>query len=305
VGLQGKDHILRAFHKADLILSVGYDLVEYAPDFWNPNRDKTIIHMDFDPAEIDEAYPVTVDICSDVADGLWQMNEELNNQYEGKLPLFDIDDMKELRDTIWADLTEEKDDLSFPMKPQRVLNDIRTILGDNDIMLSDVGAHKMWISRYYQCQEANTCLISNGFCTMGFALPGAMGAKYAQPDSKVVAVCGDAGFLMNVQDLETAVRKKIPFVVIVWLDGEYGLIKWKQQNHFDGKHSDLAFNNPDMEMLAKAFGMYGKQITSAEEFAPTLREALAQDGPALIAVPIDYAENMKLSARLGEIELQI
>ena len=120
-----------------------------------------------------------------------------------------------------------------------------------------------------------------------------------------MAVCGDAGFLMNVQDLETAVRMKIPFVCIVWLDGEYGLIKWKQQNHFDGKHSELAFGNPDMEMLAKAFGMWGKHVKSAEDFAPTLAEALAQDGPALISVDIDYAENLKMSARLGEIDVPI
>ena len=305
IGLQGNDHILRAFAKADLVISVGYDLVEYAPSFWNPKGDKTIVHVDFEPAEIDESYPVTVDICADVADALWQINERLNVAFEGLLPLHDIAEVAPLRETIWADLTAEKDDLSFPMKPQRILNDLRAALRAEDILLSDVGAHKMWVARYYQCQEENTCLISNGFCSMGFALPGAIGAKFACPESKVVAVCGDAGFLMNVQDLETAARLKVPFVIVVWLDGEYGLIKWKQQNHYDGRHSDLTFNNPDMELLAQAFGIWGRTITAAKDFRPALDEALAQEGPAILAVEVDYTENRKLTKRLGEIELHL
>ena len=191
------------------------------------------------------------------------------------------------------------------MKPQRMIADIRKVLGGSDILLSDVGAHKMWISRYYQCYEENTCLISNGFCSMGFALPGAIGATYAHPEVNVVAVCGDAGFLMNVQDLETAVREKRKLVCIVWLDGEYGLIKWKQQTHYDGRHSPLAFNNPDFELLARSFGMWGRHVRAAGDFMPVLSEALAQDGPALISVEVDYAENQKLTRRLGEIELPI
>ena len=305
IGLQGKDHVLKAFAEADLVISVGYDLVEYAPSFWNAKRDKTIIHIDFEPAEIDASYPVTVDIVSDIADALWQINEELNELYEGQLPLFDIARWHDLRETIRSDLNSHNHDDAFPVKPQRLLGEIRSALGPSDILLSDVGAHKMWISRYYQCVDPNTCLISNGFCSMGFALPGAIGAKYAQPDSKVVAVCGDAGFLMNVQDLETAVRKKIPFVCVVWLDGEYGLIKWKQQNQFDGRHSELSFTNPDMELLAKSFGMWGKHARSADEFASALQEALEVDGPALLAVDVDYGENRKLTERLGEIDLPI
>ncbi len=305
IGLQGKDHVLKAFAEADLVISVGYDLVEYAPSFWNAKRDKKIVHIDFEPAEIDEAYPVTVDLQADVADALWHLNEELNARFEGSLPLFDIARWAGLRETIRADLNAENADTAYPMKPQRIISDIRKALGDHDIVLSDVGAHKMWISRYYQCIEPNTCLISNGFCSMGFALPGAIGAKYANPDSKVVAVCGDAGFLMNVQDLETAVRRNIPFVCIVWLDGEYGLIKWKQQNQFGGRHSDLAFDNPDIEKLAAAFGMWGRHVRSCAAFPDALAEALAHDGPALIAVDVDYRENRKLTERLGEIDLPI
>jgi acetolactate synthase I/II/III large subunit len=301
IGLQGRDHINFAIDEADTIITVGYDLVEYAPEFWNRGKKKKIIHIDFDPAEIDNAYIVDVDIAGDVADALWQINEELHARFKKSLPFFDIDKKQKLRNTIDADLTAEADDKGFPMKPQRVLNDLRKALGPSDILLSDVGAHKMWVARYYQCFEPNTCLISNGFCSMGFALPGAIGAKVAHPERRVVAVCGDAGFLMNVQDLETAVRYKLNFVCIVWVDGEYGLIKWKQQNHFNGRHSELAFNNPDFELLAKSFGMWGKTLRKAGELQPALKEAFRQKTPALIAIPIDYSENRKLTKRLGDL----
>ncbi len=304
MGLQGRDYINLAMDEADLVIAAGYDLVEYSPEFWN-HGEKKIIHIDFDPAEIDDAFPVTVDIASDVADALWQINEQLNVRFGDKLPLFDIKQRAKLRSAILDDFGQEKDDKGFPMKPQRILWDVRQALGPADILLSDVGAHKMWISRYYQCEDANTCLISNGFCTMGFALPGAIGAKFAHPDRKVMAICGDAGFLMNVQELETAVRLKVPLVCMVWCDGEYGLIKWKQQNQFNGRHSDLAFTNPDFELLAKSFGMWGRAVTGPGQLAGVLEEALAQDGPALIGVPVDYGENTKLTKRLGNIALAI
>ncbi|MBO04271.1 MAG: acetolactate synthase large subunit [Chloroflexi bacterium] len=307
MGLQGRDYINVAMDEADLIIAVGYDLVEYAPEFFNRNADKKIIHIDFWPAEIDHFYNVELDIVSDVADALWQINEELNIRFEdeGKLPLFNISDRQKLREAILDDFAMEKDDKSFPMKPQKILWDARDALAPGDILLSDVGAHKMWISRYYQCDEANTCLISNGFCSMGFALPGAMGAKFAHPDRNVLAINGDAGFLMNVQDIETLARYKLGVTIMVWCDGEYGLIKWKQQNSFDGRHSQLAFNNPDFNHLAKAFGIWGKSIESADELKPAIEESFQQEGPALIAVPVDYSENMKMTQRLGNLNFSI
>jgi len=305
IGMQGKDHIIEAFHRADTIITIGYDLVEYAPSFWNKGKAKQIIHIDFEPAEIDRDYPVAVDITADIADALWHLNEGLNDRFEDRLPFFDIQSQATLRETIRADLFAEENDLSFPMKPQRILTDVRKALSPGDILLSDVGAHKMWIARYYQCYEPNCCLISNGFCTMGFALPGAMGATFAHPDKRVVAICGDGGFLMNVQDLETLVRYNADVVCIVWVDGGYGLIEWKQSNQFDGRHSDLAFNNPDFELLAKAFGIWGKEVQAAEDFAPALDEALAHKGPALLAVKVDYEENRKLTKRLGDLEFTL
>jgi len=305
LGLQGRDHVIKAFADSDVVITVGYDLVEYSPEFWNVGRNHKIVHVDFEPAEIDQFYPVEVDVVSDLADGLWQINEEINRRHGEILPLFDIGKWAPLRQTIVEDLAAEKDDDSFPMKPQRIINDVRAFMGDDDILLSDVGAHKMWIARYYQCQEANTCLISNGFCTIGFAMPGALGAKMAFPDRKVMSISGDAGFLMNVQDLETAARLGLNTVNMVWLDGEYGLIKWKQQNHFDGKHSDLQFNNPDFELLAQAFGIWGRVLDGPGQVKGALEDAFAQDTPALIAVPVDYSENQKHTKRLGDIDVSI
>jgi len=307
MGLGSGDYNNLAFDDADLVISCGYDLVEYAPAAWNrSNKDtKKIIHIDFWPAEVDRDYPPTVEIVGDLADALCQMNEAVNNRFAGNLPVFDIAMRKDLRDTMATDFAAEKDDAGFPVKPQRILWDVRQFMGPDDILLSDVGAHKMWISRYYQCQEPNTCLISNGFCTMGFAMPGSIGAKMAYPHRKVLSISGDAGFMMNVQELETAVRKKLNIVAMVWVDGEYGLIKWKQQAGFQGKHSDLQFNNPDFAALAKSFGMWGAVVDSADGIRPALEEAFRQEGPALIAVPVDYAENMRLTERLGNVQVQI
>ena len=301
MGLQSKDHINHALDNCDVVITVGYDLVEYSPAFWNAAMDKAIVHIDFQPAEVDIHYTVAVDVAGDIADALWQLNMELERNHGGDLPIYDIDRWLKLRQTILDDFAMEKSDVSWPMKPQKILWDVREFLGAEDYLLSDVGAHKMWISRYYQCLTPNTCLISNGFCSMGFALPGAIGAKLACPDRKVLAICGDAGFLMNVQDLETAVRLQLNVVYMVWDDGEYGLIKWKQQNHFGGRHSKLDFGNPDWELLARAFGMWGKTLKNGEELRPALEEAFAQPGPALIAVPVDYRENVKLTERLGKM----
>ena len=307
MGLGSGDYNNLAFDDADLVISCGYDLVEYAPSAWNrTNKDtKKIIHIDFWPAEVDRDYPPTVEIVGDLADALWQLNEAVNQRFAGNLPVFDINMRKDLRETMRTDFAAEKDDAGFPVKPQRILWDVREFMGPGDILLSDVGAHKMWISRYYQCEEPNTCLISNGFCTMGFAMPGSIGAKMAFPDRKVLSISGDAGFMMNVQELETAVRKKLNVVAMVWTDGEYGLIKWKQQVGFQGRHSDLQFNNPDFAALAKSFGMWGVELDSADGIRPALEEAFRQEGPALIAVPVDYAENMRLTERLGNVQIQI
>jgi len=304
IGLQARDYANRAMEAADVVIVVGYDLVEYAPERWNPGMDKKIVHIDFLPAEVDSYYTVAAEVVGDIADALWQINVALEKDYDDRLPLNDIDKWQKLRTQIQNDHACEKDDTGFPIKPQKILWDVRAFMGPKDIVLSDVGAHKMWISRYYPAEEPNTVLISNGFCSMGFALPGAIGAKIACPEQRVLAICGDAGFLMNVQDLETAVRLKLNVVIMVWADGAYGLIEWKQQNEF-GKHFNLEFGNPDWELLAKAFGCYGRTIRKAGELPEVLKEAFSQPGPALIGVPVDYAENLKLTAKMGSIVMNV
>ena len=304
IGLGSGDYNNLAIDESDLVIAIGYDLVEYSPSAWNriEKGQKNVIHIDYTPAEVDRNYLPNVEIISDLAGALYQLNKALIEKVgEKDLPLFDIKSREKARTTMLNHLNQDNDDQSFPMKPQRVLSDVRKVMDGNDIVLSDVGAHKMWVAREYNCTEPNTCLISNGFCTMGFALPGSMGAKMVFPERKILSINGDAGFFMNVQDLETAVREKLNVVAVVWLDGEYGLIKWKQQIQFDGDHSNLTFDNPDFGVLAKSLNMWGIQINSADEFLPALKEAFKQKGPAIIGVPVDYSENMRLTKHLGKV----
>jgi acetolactate synthase-1/2/3 large subunit len=187
------------------------------------------------------------------------------------------------------------------MAPARIVHDVRAVMDREDIVLCDTGAAKMWMARLYPTYEPNTCLISNGLATMAFALPGAIAAKMVHPERKVLAVMGDGAFLMSAAELETAVRERVPIVVLVWVDGGYGLIGWKQDLHF-GRRESVAFGNPDFMTFAASFGAEGHAITSADELLPTLRTALERDVVSVIACPVDYAENALLVERLGELE---
>ena len=299
IGLQARDHVSCAIDASDVVITLGYDLVEYHPRLWNPSGDKRIVHIDFLPAEIDEHYHVDVEVTGDLAHTLWMLNQRVGGQRLA------VAQHAEIRQRMLSDFAEYKDDCGAgPIKPQKVLWDAREVMGPHDILLSDVGAHKMWIARYYHCDEPNTCLISNGFCSMGFALPGAIGAKIAHPERNVLAICGDGGFMMNVQDLETARRLGTNIVVLIWEDHGYGLIAWKQDNQF-GQHTPLSFNNPDFVKLAEAFDCRGVRVDSAEALAPALTEAFAADRPTVIVLPIDYRENAYLSQRLGQIACAI
>ncbi len=298
IGLGSKDIPTLAIDEADLVITLGFDMVEYHPRLWNPRRDKTIIHADFLPAEIDEHYHPEVELVGDLAHTLWMLNERLRAR---GVPKFDT----EVRDKVRARMQKElaahaNDETEGSIRPQKMLWDVRQALGPHDILLSDVGAHKMWIARHYQCHEPNTCLIPNGFCSMGFALPGAIAASMVHPDRRVLGIAGDAGFLMNVQEMETAKRLGVKLTMLVWEDHAYGLIAWKQQGEF-GKHTDLAFDNPDWMQLSRAFGWNGHIVDTSADFAPTLAKALDEEGPSLIVAPVDYRENMLLTERLGEL----
>lgn len=302
IGLQSKDIVTCALDAADLVITLGYDMVEYNPILWNTKQEKHIIHIDFLPAEIDEHYHPELEGIGDLAHALWMLNERFD---KAPAPEFDFTQQLSTREQMSAELSKYKNDKTTgSIKPQKALWDVRQVMGPNDILLSDVGAHKMWIARHYQCHEPNTCLIPNGYCSMGFALPGAIAASLVYPNNRILAICGDGGFLMNVQEMETAKRLNSNIVVMVWEDKEYGLISWKQENHF-GTHTDLAFNNPDWLQLAKAFSWHGHHITNSENLLGALEVAFQEQGPSLICIPIDYSENLKLTKRLGNIACPI
>ncbi len=306
VGLQARDHVLTGFDRADLVICVGYDLVEYAPAQWNPEGKKRIIHIDTQPAEVDAAYRPEVELIGDIEGSLRRLltavlplgisGRDAGERHEAKETLVNAD----LRTALLEDLLACENDQGYPIKPQRALYELRRALGPEDIVVSDVGAHKIWVARLYQAYEPNTVIISNGFAAMGISVPGAIAAKLVHPDRKVVALCGDGGFLMNSQELETAKRIGANIVVVVWRDDGYGLIDWKQRTEF-GKPFGVEFGNPDFVAYAQSFGIAGFRPTSADDLYPTLMKALEVDGPALVEVPIDYRENLRLTEHLGAL----
>ena len=297
IGLGAKDHVACAIDAADLVISLGFDMVEYHPRLWNPKGDKKIVHADFLPAEIDECYRPQLELVGDLANILRRLNERAQGRIEHRPD----SQQAAVRRDMAADFAEHAEDRTTgSIRPQKALWDARQVMGPSDILLSDVGAHKMWIARHYQCHEPNTCLIPNGFCSMGFALPGAIAAHMVHPERRVLAISGDAGFLMNVQEMETARRLNCNFVAMVWEDKAYGLIAWKQQGEF-GRHTELSFGNPDWLKLADSFGWNGYRVDAAEDLQGCLEQAFETAGPSLVVIPIDYRENMLLNEKLGEI----
>ena len=294
IGFMVRDYANFGFDRSDVVVAVGYDIVEYAPARWNPLGDKRIIHVHRSVAEVDANYPLEVGLQGSIGEALDAIGEET----PARPTMTDAPPVKDL-------LREEWDrgaaDDSFPMAPARIVHDVREAMGRHDIVLCDTGAAKMWMARLYPTYEPNTCLLSNGLATMAFALPGAIAARLVRRDRKVLAVVGDGAFLMSAAEIETAVRERVPLVVLVWVDGGYGLIGWKQDLHF-GRRSAVSFGNPDFEQLAASYGATGHQIREAGELLPTLRTALASDGVTVIACPVDYAENALLVERLGELE---
>lgn len=298
IGLQAKDVVACAIDASDMVITLGYDMVEYHPRLWNADGEKTIIHADFLPTEIDAHYHPEKEIVGDLAHTLWMLNERVDAA--GGLR-FDMSQQAAVRREMAEELAEHReDDTEGSIRPQKALWDVREAMQPDDILLSDVGAHKMWIARHYQCHEPNTCLIPNGFCSMGFALPGAIAAYLVHPDRRILAICGDAGFMMNVQEMETARRLNADIVVMVWEDHSYGLIAWKQTNEF-GHHTDLSFCNPDWVQLAQAFGWNGHRVENSRDLAGVLKDAFEEAGPSLVVIPIDYRENALLTERLGDI----
>ncbi|HCF30643.1 MAG TPA: acetolactate synthase large subunit, partial [Cyanobacteria bacterium UBA11049] len=293
VGLQLRDYISCAFDNTDLVIAIGYDLIEYSPKRWNPEGKIPIIHVGLNPAEIDSSYIPIAEVLGDISDSLDEILKRADRQ--GKPDPFALELVTDIR----ADYEQYANDDGFPIKPQKLIYDLRQVMGPEDIVISDVGAHKMWIARHYHCDRPNTCLISNGFAAMGIAIPGAIAAKLVHPERKVVAATGDGGFMMNSQELETALRVGHPFVTLIFNDGGYGLIEWKQQNQF-GESSFVRFGNPDFVKLAESMGLKGYRVESTADFIPTLKTALAQDVPTVIDCPVDYRENYRFTQKAGD-----
>ncbi|MBE9251393.1 acetolactate synthase large subunit [Dolichospermum sp. LEGE 00240] len=300
VGLQQRDFITCGFDNTDLVIAIGYDLIEFSPKKWNPEGTIPIIHIAATSSEIDSSYIPQVETVGDISDSL---NEILKlAERHNKPNPYSIS----LRANIRADYEEYAKDDEFPMKPQKLIYDLRQVMGPDDIVISDVGAHKMWIARHYHCHSPNTCIISNGFAAMGIAIPGALAAKLVHPDRKVVAATGDGGFMMNCQELETALRVGTPFVTLIFNDGGYGLIEWKQENQFGpGNSSFVHFGNPDFVKFAESMGLKGYRVESVADFIPLLKEALAQDVPAVIDCRVDYRENRRFTKKAGELNCQV
>ncbi|MFW2487197.1 acetolactate synthase large subunit [Clostridium chromiireducens] len=293
IGIPQKDYVNKVIENADLVIAVGYDIVEYAPAKWNPNGSIEIIHIDSSQAHINKLYQPKVEVVGDISDSLLKVALRTSRKNEPVCALG-------IKEEIEKEHESYSGDLSFPMKPQKILNDVRKVMGPDDIIVSDVGAHKMWIARHYNCYKPNTCIISNGFATMGIGVPGAIAAKLINPDKKVLTITGDGGFMMNSQEIETAIRIGTPFVTLVFNDNNYGLIKWKQEEQY-GKSCYVEFTNPDFVKLAEGMNAKGYRIEKAEDLIPTLEEAFKQTVPVIIDCPVDYDENLRLTERLKKI----
>ena len=306
IGIREADHASIAMGEADLVIAIGYDLVEYSPKHWNGSLDKKIIHIDFTPAESDTYYPPTIEIAADIEYTMYAILEEIERirkqdgteeekQRQYRIPHSDPPELFKTikREIVWR-LERYKNDFSYPIKPEKLVLDVRDALDESDIVISDVGVHKLWIAKIYNTYTPNTCIVPNGFCSMGFALPAAIAAQLVDPSHKIVVMCGDGGFLMNVQEIETAVRLRLPIIVIVWCDYDYGMISLKQIYEF-GRSAFTKFNNPNFVKLAESFGAIGYNVRSTEEFSKVLEKAkVSKSSPVIISIDVDYSRNRLL-----------
>lgn len=293
VGIPQRDYQNVILDNADLVLSVGYDLVEFTPSKWNKSGRHTIVHIDSTASHIHRLYQPAVQVVGDISSSLLELSEACSRKAEPE-------EAFRIKAAMVKEFESYAHDDSFPLKPQRILNDVRRVMGREDIVICDVGAHKMWVARQYGCYEPNTCLISNGFATMGIGLPGAIAAKLIHPDRKILTITGDGGFLMNCQEMETAFRIGTPIVVLIFHDDSYGLIKWKEMDRFD-RDFFVDFGNPDFVKFAESMHAKGYRIEKTEDLLPTLEEAFRQEVPVIIDCPVDYRENTKLSQHLKEL----
>lgn len=282
--LSDGDFVHKAIDAADLILNIGHDVVEKPPFFMKENGQK-VIHINFSPAQVDPVYFPQLEVVGDIANSLWQIKEAMSAQSH-----WDFSRFHQVKQAEKEHLPDGADDVRFPIYPQRMVADIRKAMPEDGIIALDNGVYKIWFARNYPAFTPNTVLLDNALATMGAGLPSAMAAKLVYPNRPVVSICGDGGFMMNSQELETAVRLKLNLIVIVLRDDAYGMIKWKQA-HMELPNYGLDYGNPDFVKYAQSYGAQGHRVESSEAFLPMLQKLLVTPGVHLIDLPIDYSEN--------------
>lgn len=284
--LSERDYVHRAIDRADLIISIGHDTVEKPPFFMGPNG-PSVLHVGYLPATVEEVFFPNAELVGDVGPSLTLLADRL----EGKLP--NAGALLPLREEILSHIADRAEESRYPLTPQRIVHDVRQVMPEDGIVCLDNGMYKIWFARNYRTRIANTLLLDNALATMGAGLPSAMMAALLYPQRRVLAVCGDGGFMMNSQELETAARLKLNLVVLILQDNAYGMIRWKQA--VDGfADFGLTFNNPNFVTYANAYGIKGSRVESANDLAPVLEAAFTGGGVHLVSVPVDYSENVRV-----------
>lgn len=285
--LSDHDFVHRAIDAADCIINIGHDVIEKPPFFMREDG-RTVIHVNYAGAEVDPVYFPQIEVVGDIANAVWQLTEALEPQ-----PHWDFSFFERVRRAMLEQLSQGADDPRFPLRSQRLVADVSRALGPEDIVSLDNGLYKLWFARHYRCHCPNTLLLDNALATMGAGLPSAIAARMVHPDRKVLAVCGDGGFMMNSQELETALRLELDLTVLVLRDDAYGMIKWKQA-HEEYPAFGMDYGNPDFVKYAESYGARGHRVAAADELLPLLRQALDAPGVDVIDVPIDYGEDDRL-----------
>lgn len=299
--LSQNDFLHCAIDRADLIINVGHDVVEKPPFFMKHGEARKVIHINFYGAKVDNIYFPDLEVVGDLANAVWQLTEKVKHKRMNHGNEY----FEKIKKKIDEHVSAFQADSRFPLLPERVVADVRASLPEDGILTLDNGMYKLWFARNYKAYEPNTLLLDNALATMGAGFPSSMAAKLLYPEKKVVTVCGDGGFMMNSQELETAIRMQLDLVIVILNDSGYGMIKWKQE----GMHMEnfgLEFGNPDFVKYAEAYGASGYRVGSADEFAVLLEECLKKKGVHVIEVPVDYSENhQKLSLELKEKSCEI
>jgi acetolactate synthase-1/2/3 large subunit len=291
--LSENDTLHEAVSCADVIINVGHDVVEKPPFFMHASGPE-VIHVNYSPAQVDPVYFPRLQVVGDVANAVWQLGERIRRQEHWDAACF-----LEVKRAIDERMTRSGDQTSFPVKPQRLVHDVRQAMPEDGIIALDNGMYKIWFARNYPAYKPNTVLLDNALATMGAGLPSAIAASLLYPERKVLAVCGDGGFMMNSQELETALRLGVNLVILLINDSGFGMIRWKQAA-MGLEDFGLTFNNPDFVAYAAAYGARGVRVTRTEDLLPTLRSALETPGVHLVEVPVDYSENRIFTRELSE-----